>query len=352
MTHTPTMAGHDLGRPTRVLDRGALSGDVRRLSQVSNLRSVLAIVREWSLIAASIAVAVLSKDPLIWVGAGVLIGTRQHALLILMHDAAHGRLLRGRALNEAVGDLFLALPNNVMLRRYRIRHSAHHGFANDRTRDPDRATISTDDQWHFPRARLSGITVFLRDLLGLNSGRAMRVVTLYAPWPVLMAGLWKTDEPVEPADAPATLAEAVRVGLYMVALSAGLVLSGGWWVYLALWILPSMTVLPALLRLRGISEHEGDVGTDEVSVSRHVEAGMAEAFVISPFHINYHTAHHLFPSVPWYNLPALHARLMEEPAYRDRLVSASSYTGPGGVLDTLMPSTTESQTTLSTAAAQ
>jgi fatty acid desaturase len=94
------------------------------------------------------------------------------------------------------------------------------------------------------------------------------------------------------------------------------------------------------------------VGTDEVSVSRHVDAGMAEAFVISPFHINYHTAHHLFPSVPWYNLPALHARLMEEAAYRERLVCASSYTGPGGVLDTLMPSTTESKATLGTAVAQ
>jgi fatty acid desaturase len=346
------MAGHDLGRPSRVLDRGVLSADVRRLSQVSNLRGALAIAREWSLIAGLVTAAVLSGEPLVWGIAGVLIATRQHALLILMHDAAHGRLMRGRALNDAVGDLFLALPNNVMLRRYRIRHSAHHGFANDRTRDPDRTTIAADDQWHFPRARLSGITVFLRDLLGLNSGRAMRVVTLYAPWPVLMAGLWKTQEAVEPADAPATRAEAVRVGLYVVALSAGLVLSGGWAVYLALWVLPSMTVLPALLRLRGISEHEGDMGTDEVSVSRHVEAGMAEAFVISPFHINYHTAHHLFPSVPWYNLPALHARLMEEAAYRERLVCASSYTGPGGVLDTLMPSTTESKATLGTAVAQ
>ncbi len=352
MTHPRTMAGHDLGRPTRVLDRGVLSHDVRRLSQVSNLRGALAIAREWALVTTLIAVALVSRDPLVWVGAGALIATRQHALLILMHDAAHGRLMRGRALNDAVGDLFLALPNNVMLRRYRIRHSAHHGFANDRARDPDRATIAADDQWQFPRDRVSGTMVFLRDLAGLNAGRTMRVVAHYAPWPVLMAGLRKATDGVDPADAPATRAEAARVGIYLVALSAGLFLTGGWWVYLALWILPSMTVLPALLRLRGISEHEGDVGTDEVSVSRHVEAGMAEAFVISPFHINYHAAHHLFPSVPWYNLPALHARLMEEAAYRDRLVIASSYTGPNGVLDALMPRTTEGQPALGAAIVQ
>ena len=33
--------------------------------------------------------------------------------------------------------------------------------------------------------------------------------------------------------------------------------------------------------------------------------------------------------MPWYNLPALHARLMEEPAYASRLVMSPSYTGPG-----------------------
>ena len=66
-----------------------------------------------------------------------------------------------------------------------------------------------------------------------------------------------------------------------------------------------------------------------------VDAGPVEAFFLSPFNINYHTAHHLFPSVPWYNLPALHERLLEDSAYASRLVSAPSYTGPGGVFDEL-----------------
>ena len=345
--HAPrTAAGHDLGMPKRVLDRRALASEIRRFSRVSNGRAILAIGREWGLVAASVACAVLSGDPIVWVAAGAFIATRQHALLILMHDAAHGRLLGSRALNDTVGDLFLALPNNVMLRRYRIRHAAHHRHANDRTHDPDRATIEADDQWQFPRSRMSGMLVFLRDLCGLNAGRTARVVVHYAPWPVLIARFHRSGTPQTPADAPATNAELARTAAYAMALMGGLFATGGWAVYLALWILPSLTVLPALLRLRGISEHEGDVGTDEVSVSRHVDAGMVEAFVISPFHINHHAAHHLFPSVPWYNLPALHARLLEEPAYRERLVTATSYTGPGGVLDELMPASQGRQPTL------
>jgi len=347
MITSRTTAGHDLGVPRRVLNRRALASDIRRLSKISNARAVLAIGREWGLIAVSVACAVVSGDPLVWVAAGVVIATRQHALLILMHDAAHGRLLTSRTLNDTLGDLLLGLPNNVLLRRYRIRHAAHHRHANDRTQDPDRATIEGDDQWQFPRSRVSGITVFLRDLFSLNTARTARAVVLYAPWPVLVARLQRSDATPKPADAPATNAEVVRTAAYVTALMLGLYATGGWMVYLALWILPSMTLLPALLRLRGISEHEGDVGTDEVSVSRHVEAGMVEAFVISPFHINHHAAHHLFPSVPWYNLPALHARLLEETAYRERLVTATSYTGPGGVLEELMPSSSEQRPSLS-----
>jgi len=330
-------AGHDLGTPAKVLDRAALAGDIRRLSVVADHRAWLAIAREWSLVAGSITAAVATGNPVVYLLAGAFIATRQHAMLILMHEAAHGRLTRNRELNDTLGDLFLGLPSNVLLRRYRIRHAAHHRHANDRTLDPDRATIEADDQWQFPRTRSSGLWVFARDFLGLNSGRTAKVVTKYAPWPVVAARVMGGPSDAAPADAPATNAELLRVALYGVALGSLLAATGGWWVYLALWILPSLTVLPALLRLRGISEHEGDMGTDEVTVSRHVHANWAEALLISPFHINHHVAHHLFPSVPWYNLPALHARLLEEPAYRDRLITAPSYTGPGGVVDELMP---------------
>lgn len=335
-------ADHEMGIPPRVLDRAGLSEDIRRLSAISDHRAFLAIAREWLWVSCCIGAAVYSGHPLVYVLAGAFIATRQHAMLILMHDASHGRLTRNRALNDTLGDLLLGLPNNVLLRRYRIRHGAHHRYTNDRNQDPDRAIIEADDQWQFPRTRKSAIWVFTRDVIGLNAGRTAKVVMKYAPWPVVAARLFRRSDEPSPADAPATNAELLRLTVYGTALVSLLVLTGGWWVYLALWIAPSLTVLPALLRLRAISEHEGDVGTDEVSVSRHVQAGWVEALIFSPLHINHHTAHHVFPSVPWYNLPALHARLLKVPEYRDRLVSAPSYTGRGGVVDQLMPRPTAS----------
>ncbi len=326
-----TTRGHALGSPHRVLDRGPLAPQIRALSSLSHTKTALAIGREWGAVALVATLAVLSAHPVVYLVAGAFIATRQHAMLILMHEAAHYRLVRSKDWNDTLSDLLLALPNNVMTRRYRARHNLHHRFTNDRNQDPDRQTVMADDQWWFPRPRTSARFVFLRDILGVNAGRLLRVMTHYSPWPTLL------PTACAGANDRATLGEAARILLFWSMLALTLSATGMWTTYLLLWVLPSMTVLPALLRLRGISEHEGDVGTDEISVSRHVDASALERVLISPFHIHYHVAHHLFPSVPWYNLPQLHAFLLTVPAYRDRLVTAPSYLGNGGVVDTLMP---------------
>lgn len=320
--------------PPRVVDRAPLRETVRRLSRVDTGRSLRAVAAEWGMVAAAAGAAVWSGHPLAWVLAGAFIATRQHAMLVLMHDGAHHRLIATRRWNDAASDLLLALPNNVLTRRYRVRHHLHHRHTNHPLLDPDRQTIARDDQWWFPRSRGSAALVFARDVLGLNAGRMMAVMTHYSPWPAVLAHLHSPD--ADRADATvASREETVRVLAFTAVLAAVLTLTGAWLHYLALWVLPSMTVLPALLRLRGIAEHEGDVGHDEVSVSRHVDAGWLESFVLAPRHIRYHVAHHLFPSVPWYNLPELHSRLMQQPEYAARLVTRPSYTGPGGVLDHL-----------------
>jgi fatty acid desaturase len=315
-------------RPRIVVDRSSVAADVRRLSRISAGRSVAAIAREWCIIAITVAGVLALQHPLAWVLGVVVIATRQHALLILMHEGAHRRLLPHRGANDAVSDLLLALPLNVSTSRYRRLHGKHHRHTNHQG-DPDRETIDGDDQWQFPRSRTSALGVVLRDLTGINLLRILRAASLYAPWTSLLERMQGNEE------TGLTNMEAGRLALVQVVMLGALALTNGWVAFAVLWVLPTVTVLPLLLRIRGVAEHEGVPGGDEVRESRHVTAGRIEAFLLSPFNINHHTAHHLFPSVPWYNLPALHARLLEEPAYATRLVSAPSYTGPGGVFDML-----------------
>src|SRR5690349_16415919 len=71
--------------------------EIRELMTPSDLRGLLSVVTTWGLIALSFALLVFVPiRPLAWVLAIVLLGGRQLALAILMHECAHGSLFRTR----------------------------------------------------------------------------------------------------------------------------------------------------------------------------------------------------------------------------------------------------------------
>jgi rhodanese-related sulfurtransferase len=79
-----------------------------------------------------------------------------------------------------------------------------------------------------------------------------------------------------------------------------------------LWVLPLVTVVQAILRLRAIAEHGAT--TDFSSPLTAARTNVARAWLewlIFPHQVNYHIAHHLYASVPHYNLPALHREMSE-----------------------------------------
>ena len=131
--------------------------------------------------------------------------------------------------------------------------------------------------------------------------------------------------------------------------------------YLVLWVLPAATIFLALLRLRAIFEH-GAV-TDISSIFNAARTNLAPAWLrwfLFPHHVNYHLEHHLYPSVPHYNLPACHAELkrhgfLEKAEVRNalatfQLVMAPRRTSHSGesfsvraVVDTHLPQTSRPQ---------
>jgi fatty acid desaturase len=77
--------------------------------------------------------------------------------------------------------------------------------------------------------------------------------------------------------------------------------------------------------MRLISEHSAVPGNDSVyRTTRTTLARWWERWLIVPRNINYHIEHHWYPSVPFYNLPALHVRLMAQPEFREQAVVTNS----------------------------
>jgi fatty acid desaturase len=98
------------------------------LTSRSSLRSLWLVAHAWGTIAAAIALPTLWPNPLTWLVAVMIVGTRQLGLAILMHEAAHGGLHPNRAINEWVGQWLCAVPIQADLASYRSYHMKPHRF--------------------------------------------------------------------------------------------------------------------------------------------------------------------------------------------------------------------------------
>jgi len=76
------------------------------------------------------------------------------------------------------------------------------------------------------------------------------------------------------------------------------------------WWLPAWTGYSVVLRIRSIAEHAciSDPG-DPLRQTRTTLAPAWLRFFVAPHHVNYHLEHHLFMTVPHYNLPRAHRAL-------------------------------------------
>src|SRR4029077_21023650 len=75
----------------------------RHLTSRSSWRGLWLVAHAWGTIAACIVLVTLWPNPLIWLVAVMVVGTRQLGLAILMHEAAHGGLCASKSINEWVG---------------------------------------------------------------------------------------------------------------------------------------------------------------------------------------------------------------------------------------------------------
>src|SRR5215470_4434960 len=105
-------------RITRASD--LLSRDeIRALTRTSNAVGFAAVAWSWLAIASCFAACAIWPHPAVWVAAVIVLGGRQLALAVLMHDAAHGTLFRTRWLNERLVDWLCARPVWADVARYR-----------------------------------------------------------------------------------------------------------------------------------------------------------------------------------------------------------------------------------------
>ena len=273
------------------------------LTQLSAWRSTLAIFRTLVSVTVLICAAVYAGSAVAMAVAAILMAPLQHAMFILVHEAAHYRLFAKRWLNDFIGRL-LGMAGGISMCSYRVIHRLHHNHLYGEN-DPDIALHGG-----YPRGRVYLLTKLGKDLLGLTAYKNYRY---FFGNPAINAN---TDTRIRPLhDTSPHLRRAARqdrwlVAAFHVCMPVAMFAAGWGWQYLVLWVLPLVTGLQMILRLRAICEHGAVSDTaSPLLAARTNQANAVSRFLLFPHHVNYHLDHHLYPAVPHYRLPALHEAL-------------------------------------------
>ena len=270
-------------------------------------RLLLQTAVEWGCILALMAAAHAASHAMVSLLCILLIATRQHALLALMHEYAHFQLSRRRPwLNDLIGDVFTAFPFFITVHGFRRDHMPHHRHVSTE-QDPNWVSSRRKARYQFPKTRGQILAEVLKHTLCWYTLSELKTYTVDAGMAVgLPRRVWWS-----------------RL-VYFALLAAVVAWQHVWWTVLLYWVVPMSTFLMAMLYIRDVGEHFG-MPSAGVAGSRTVLAGWLERLLISQNGVNFHAEHHLFPSVPFFRLGQLHRALMADTTYREQAVVTRGY---------------------------
>lgn len=296
--------------PTQLLTPEQL----QEFTRMDDGRAALSIAQTLTITIVTIAVALNGWAWWIVVPAIVVMATQQHAMFVLAHDAAHYRLLSNRLANDIVGRMLASFAGLSMC-SYRVIHRLHHNHLYGK-QDPD-----TPLHGGYPRGRAYLLRKLIGDLCGMT---AWKTYSYFFGAPALNIESGNAMRPLDDTSPALRLAAmkdrqvVIALQLALPALITALFGLEGLVRYVVLWVVPAVTVLQVLLRIRAISEHGAPRDTvSPLHAARTTQPGVFARFLLFPHHVNYHIEHHLLPAVPHYHLPRLHALLTANGVLRD-----------------------------------
>lgn len=285
---------------------------LKQLSVLRPWRSFIAILMDWVIILLSIGLCE-------WIGywiyplAFVIVGSRFHGLEAMLHEATHYRLHPSKKINELIGELSV-WPMGLSLYLYRkVRHFAHHkniGTVRDShiflsyKKDPSRFAIPKP----LPQLLKDCLTAAIRFPIEVWLGQLYSTAILLPRFSKKLGALWIGFQSIT----------VLSIAICSVIFGPKILL-----VYFLFFVLPLMWVAIFSRYLRLLSEHFGIPGDQENSIrgseTRTVLVSWPIRVIFWPHNLNYHVEHHWYPSVPFYNLPALHKLLSKSQPARQRM---------------------------------
>lgn len=221
-----------------------------------------------------------------WV-TGFILGVLLNFLYAAQHELSHATVFATRKANEIIGRLigfFMIFPRDFD----QVMHFAHHTYTQNWDKDGELVrkpyTLITYLLW------LSGITYWRNRIFGvIRRSRA-----------IIMEPFIRVEE-----ESKIVRESRIHLALYVFIIGVSLVLNSS--AALDFWILPLLLTKP-IHQLQNTIEHLGL--SHEADILENTRSTRTNALVRwLCWQMPYHTAHHIFPSVPFWKLHQLNSKI-------------------------------------------
>ena len=292
-------------KPLDLLDKQQLS----QIREKNDFRNIFALCLDWGLIVFGLSIFYYFPSVFTFISAVILIGSRQFALAVLVHDGAHNLLFSNLKVNDFFSQWLCAYPIFQDNRVYRPYHLKHHRFTETED-DPDLGLSAP-----FPITKISFFRKVLRDLTGITGFRR---------YSQALISILKTDGDNLPDRLKGIWFKIHGFLITNILIFLAISFFFHWSLYFLLWWLPAFTYYSLIIRIRNIAEHCVTSGSTDLDNTRTTLTNPIVRFLMAPHRVNYHLEHHLFMMCPWYNLPKAH-KMMIQNGYKDKMCIENSY---------------------------
>lgn len=262
--------------------------EISRVTGKTNYHGLLMFGFDWSVICLVFVLAAMFPNPITLLLGIIILGGRQLALGVLVHECGHKILFKSPRLNHFCGNWLAGYPVFSSMQSYSEGHLKHHRHAGTKD-DPD---LPNYQDYPIPRSRLK--RKITRDVTGQVGYRRIKSIGR------AIINLPKLEKDMRRYVIHSLGANMVLFGV--------MTLAGHAWLYL-MWLAAFMTSHMLVSRIRQIAEHAAvpDLfSLDPRENTRTVYANPLERLLIAPHGVNYHLEHHIIASVPIYRLKQLH----------------------------------------------
>jgi len=298
--------------------------EFKKLNEVNVYKSLFQIFLEYFGIFCCIFLCIKFWSIPFYLICSLYIASRKHSLGVIMHDGIHYRIAKNKKLNDIITNFLIAYPLIGTLKNARTVHFKHH--QNPNTDDDPDWIVKQNKEWIFPQKKLTFLFNIFKYCFGIHviinfiSKKSLKTKFEYFLRSLTCYFVTLNKSPNG----------YIYIFSYTI-LAIMLCYLNLFYYFFIFWLLPNFLWLPFLSRLRTICEHFGieENVKHSYELTRTMYPTCIDKYLLSAnWNMTYHIDHHLYPTIPSYNIKKLHDIIKNSPEYKNNAhITKNGYYG-------------------------